>query len=122
MYKITIETHFSSAHQLVGYNGDCERIHGHNWIIKVQVIPQKLDKVGIGFDFKKLKLMVNEFISKFDHQMLNTIPPFDEINPTSENIARVIFDELKVKLPEDIRVYSVEVKESEKCSVVYTED
>ena len=122
MYKISVETKFAAAHKLLNYEGDCVRIHGHNWVIKAQIAVQKLDSIGIGYDFKKLKQHLNNVIKKFDHQLLNEIPPFDEINPSSENLANYIFHSLKDKLAPDIKMISVEVKESEKYSVIYSDE
>ena len=94
MYEITIETHFSSAHRLRQYNGECERLHGHNWDVKVSIASEELNDLGMVMDFRELKGTTETLIDRFDHQYLNEVPPFTEINPTTENIARYIFDEL----------------------------
>ncbi|MBD3290268.1 6-carboxytetrahydropterin synthase QueD [candidate division KSB1 bacterium] len=122
MYKISVKTDLAAAHQLVGYNGSCRRLHGHNWKIKVQIGTHQLDEVGIGYDFRKMKQLINSIVDNYDHQFLNEIPPFDTLNPTSENLARFIYDEIKNKLPQHIEIISVEVMESDRCSVIYTED
>lgn len=122
MYKISVKTNFSAAHKLMGYQGNCERTHGHNWTVKAQIATKELDSIGIGYDFRKLKRHLDEIIGKFDHQYLNEIPPFNQSNPTSENLANYIFLSLKNILPSESQVVSVEVKESEKCSVIYSED
>ena len=80
-----------------------------------------LDEIGIVYDFKKLKSLLNKIIDKLDHQYLNDISPFDILNPTSENVAKYIFDSLKGEIPENIKVLSVEVGESEKYKAVYEE-
>lgn len=122
MYKISVETNFSAAHKLINYQGDCERTHGHNWTVKAQIATKNLDSIGLGYDFKKLKYHLNEIIKKFDHQFLNKIHPFNKLNPSSENLAKYVFDSLKEILPSNIQVISVEIKESEKCAVIYSED
>ena len=113
MYEVTIETHFSSAHRLRQYDGECERLHGHNWDVKVSVASQKLDDLGMVIDFKELKAETNKLMDKFDHRYLNEVPPFTELNPTTENIARYIFDELSRSINTDsARVSKVTVWES----------
>ncbi len=121
MYQITIETHFSSAHRLIQYNGECERLHGHNWKVFVSVSSETLDSLGMVMDFKILKDKTKALIAKLDHQYLNEVPPFNEVNPTTENISKYLFDELsKVINTESIKVSKVEVWESPTCFASYT--
>ena len=122
MFVITVKTTFSAAHQLRRYPGNCKRIHGHNWTIKACVSTKDLDSIGIGFDFRNLKQALTEIVEQYDHQLINEIPPFDQLNPTSENLAQHIFYSLKKTLPPHVKVFSVEVVESENCSVTYYED
>ena len=120
MYEITIETHFSSAHRLRQYDGECERFHGHNWNVQIFVAADKLDDLGMVMDFKDLKQKTKPLIDKFDHQYLNDIPPFDEINPTTENMARYIYDELsKVVNDSRVKVSKVTVWESDNSFASY---
>lgn len=120
MYEITIETHFSSAHRLRQYDGECERLHGHNWNVQIFVAADKLDDLGMVMDFKDLKQKTKPLIDKFDHQYLNDIPPFDEINPTTENMARYIYDELsKVVNDSRVKVSKVTVWESDNSFASY---
>jgi len=121
MYKVSATLTFAAAHSLRGYEGACENLHGHNWVVTATLGTDKLDDVGIAYDFKDLKQNLNEIINKFDHQFLNEIEPFDKLNPTSENLAKYIFDSLAEKLPEHIWVVSIEVGESEKYSASYEE-
>ena len=95
MYDITVETGFSSAHFLRNYEGKCERLHGHNYKVRVTVSAAELNEQGLAIDFKKLKESVNKFIEKFDHVNLNELPEFRDYNPTTENIARIIFEGLE---------------------------
>ncbi len=113
MYEVTIETHFSSAHRLRQYDGECERLHGHNWDVKVSVASEELNDLGMVIDFKELKGETNKLMDKFDHQYLNEIPPFTELNPTTENIAKYIFDELSRSINTDsAKISKVTVWES----------
>lgn len=121
MYEITIETHFSSAHRLRNYNGECERLHGHNWKVTVSIASDKLDDLGMVMDFRELKDETNRLMDEFDHQYLNEVPPFTELNPTTENIAKYIFDELsKVIDTDSVKVNEVAVWESPTCSASYS--
>ena len=116
MYKIKIEGDFSSAHKLRGYKGKCEELHGHNWRVEVVVISPKLDKIGMVMDFKLLKEKLYGLLEKLDHKYLNSIAYFKKKNPTSENIAKYIYANLKTKIP---NLYSVTVWESDKASATY---
>ena len=123
MFEISVETSFSAAHQLRGYQGSCSRLHGHNFRIRVSVLSDQLDEVGIGLDFRKLRAILEASTGRLDHQNLNEVPPFDRINPTSEHIARYLFEELKPKLAEvHVLIRSVQVSESATVAVTYMEN
>jgi 6-pyruvoyltetrahydropterin/6-carboxytetrahydropterin synthase len=96
-YELMVETAFDAAHQLVGYDGPCEKLHGHTWKVQVFIKGNKLNKLGMLIDFKEVKLMVQFAVSKLDHTNLNTIPYFRKVNPTSENVAKYIFDQVSKK-------------------------
>ena len=117
MYELTVETNFASAHQLRGYKGKCENLHGHNWKVQVSIIAEKLNEIDIAIDFKDLKEYTNEVVGQLDHAFLNDVFPFTEINPSSENIAKWIFDSLKKKITvPSVNVSAVTVWESETAS------
>jgi len=118
-----VETRFSSAHQLRGYKGQCEKLHGHNWKVQVYVLADRLNELDLAIDFHELKTLTGEVISQLDHGFLNDIFPFTEKNPSSENIAKWIYDSLKKKLGEgDVSLSAVTVWESEICSATYFEE
>lgn len=120
---IFIKTHFSGGHHLRDYPGTCEKPHGHNWKVKVTVRAIKLDNLGMGIDFKTLKLHVNEVIDTLDHSDLNEHPAFTANNPSSEHIAMYIFDELKKTLhTERYGLHAVEVSETDSSGVIYYGD
>jgi 6-pyruvoyltetrahydropterin/6-carboxytetrahydropterin synthase len=122
VYDLMIETQFSSAHQLRGYKGKCENLHGHNWRVQVTVSADKLDDIGIVIDFHELKDITGEVISSLDHAFLNEIFPFTEINPSSENIAKWIYESIRKKLDQDqCNISSVTVWENETASATYYE-
>ena len=123
MYEVTINTHFSAAHRLRHYNGECERLHGHNWNVTVSIASDKLNELGMVMDFKVLKSKTNALMDEFDHQYLNEVPPFTELNPTTENIAKYIFDELSRNINTGlIEVSKVTVWESPTCYASYSSD
>ncbi len=98
MYEITSEAHFSAAHRLLNYDGPCENLHGHNWQVKASVKCSELDSAGIGIDFKVLRNHLKEIVKQFDHKDLNVVLKQENLNPSSENLARYIFQRLKGKL------------------------
>lgn len=124
MYELMIETSFASAHQLRGYKGKCENLHGHNWKVQAYVTAEKLNEIDIAIDFHDLKRITNEIVSQLDHKFLNDIFPFTEKNPSSENIAKWMFASLKERLTEysNIKVSAVTIWESETASATYYEE
>ncbi|MGA2191896.1 MAG: 6-carboxytetrahydropterin synthase QueD [Nitrospirota bacterium] len=122
MYELMIETKFAAAHQLRNYNGRCERLHGHNWKVKVYIMSDVLNDIGLAMDFKALKDDTNEVISVLEHSFVNEVAPFTEINPSSENIAKWIYETLAKKInTESIQVSMVTVWESDTASASYFE-
>jgi 6-pyruvoyltetrahydropterin/6-carboxytetrahydropterin synthase len=118
MYNIKVESSFSSAHNLRGYKGKCEELHGHNWRVEVVAAQDELDKTGMVLDFRYLKMKLSRILEKLDHKYLNKIACFKKINPTSENIARYIYDNLK---PHILSLKSVTVWENNSSSATYEE-
>ena len=98
MYEITVLSHFSGAHRLRYLHGRCEELHGHNWKIEVSVVSSRLGKEGVVIDFKILKEKVEKVLRSLDHTYLNDLPYFSGTEPSSENIAKYIFDRLKGEL------------------------
>ncbi len=121
MYYIYKEATFSAAHRLRDYHGKCERLHGHNWKVRVYLKSETLDDQGMVVDFSVLKEKLNKILDYLDHKYLNEIPPFDKINPSAENIAKFIFDRLSEEFKERVRVHRVMVWESEGSCAIYEE-
>lgn len=122
MYDLMVEADFSAAHQLRGYKGKCEDLHGHNWRVQIVVSSDKLNEIGIVLDFHELKEISREVILPLDHSFLNDVFPFTEINPSSENIAKWIYDSLKKKLQiKNCVVSSITVWENDSSSATYYE-
>lgn len=98
MYEVTVRQHFDAAHCLRGYGGRCERLHGHRFEVAVTLAGNRLNEIGILYDFTELKGHLKELLLRLDHYSLNDVPPFDSENPSSENIARFIYEELTGRL------------------------
>jgi len=123
VYQISVEQHFDAAHFLRGYQGKCEALHGHRFRVVVRIKSPVVNDIGIAYDFMELKQHLADVISRFDHICLNDVPPFDKLNPSSENIAATIYKELKPKLAgAEVSIVSVEVWESPESGVSYTPD
>lgn len=120
MYEIDIERAFSAAHCLKGYKGDCSSLHGHNWTVQVVVQSEELDELGIAVDFRKLKSELDNFLDELDHKNLSDLEYFSKFNPTSERIAKLVFDKLSEKInAEGITVVRVRVCESPSSGATY---
>ncbi len=123
MYMLSVEQHFDAAHALRGYKGKCENLHGHRFQVMVKVTSSQLDDIGLAFDFTELKRMLKEVLSRFDHANLNETSPFDKINPSSENIARTVYEAMKIELKNaPVQLSGVKVWESPESAVEYRED
>ncbi len=122
MYDVVVEQEISAAHQLGGYQGQCERFHGHNWRVQLEVGVKDLDPLGLAVDFTDLKALLEEILSEYDHTLLNEHPDFRQQNPTSENLARMVYERCREKvkhLHSNAAVNSVTVWESPRTFVRY---
>jgi len=124
MYRLKVQDYFSSAHYLRNYQGACENLHGHNWKVELVVEGETLNETELLIDFKDLKRVLKEVLSELDHRLINELPYFKEKNPSSENLARYIFEKVKEKLRAypQVRVKEVTVFETEKASATYFEE
>jgi 6-pyruvoyltetrahydropterin/6-carboxytetrahydropterin synthase len=122
MFMLTIRTSFAAAHNLINYQGDCENLHGHNWKVDVAVKAGKLDSAGLGIDFKVLKREAGAIIQELDHKYLNDNPAFQNSSPSSEHIAKYLYQRISERLNNDnIVVDSITVWESDNASARYYE-
>jgi 6-pyruvoyltetrahydropterin/6-carboxytetrahydropterin synthase len=122
VYELAVEETISAGHMLRGYHGQCERCHGHNWRIRLEVSTPDLDATGLAMDFTALQTLLREVLAEFDHVMLNELPEFAQLNPSAENLARVIHERCAVslrELPHPPRLDAVVVWESSSTSVRY---
>jgi 6-pyruvoyltetrahydropterin/6-carboxytetrahydropterin synthase len=119
VYELTVRDHFDAAHSLRGYPGECHRLHGHTWDVEVTVAGEALDDIGIVYDFKTLKGDLRTILDDYDHVLLDEVAPFDRLNPTAENLARVVYERLATAVGPAVTVTEVAVWESPIAKVVY---
>ncbi len=121
MFTVKVSDSFSAAHRLKGYQGDCERLHGHNYRVELSVESPSLTATGIVADFRELKTILKGILEEMDHQYLNDLPAFSTKNPSAENIAQYIYTSLAKVVNSPARLKEVTVWENENCRVSYTE-
>jgi 6-pyruvoyltetrahydropterin/6-carboxytetrahydropterin synthase len=120
MFELSIRSHFSAAHHLAGYPGSCASVHGHNWGVEVFVRGCELDETGILIDFRKLKETVRDVLAEVDHTDLNRVDALRQPNPTSEHIARFLFERLSAALNcQRYSIAKVTVCETPECNASY---
>jgi len=120
-FEVMIERHFSSAHQLRGYKGKCENLHGHNYKIEIYARGRELDNIGLLVDFGDLKAAADEVVQYLDHRNINELKPFDEeLNPSAENLARYILEHIAARVGDErVQVYKVRCFETPTSVATY---
>jgi 6-pyruvoyltetrahydropterin/6-carboxytetrahydropterin synthase len=122
MFEVQIKSHFSAAHRLLDYDGDCAKVHGHNWEVIVFVRTEELDKSGLSIDFRILKTLLAGVLDELDHSDLCEHPEFSDLSPSSEQIARFIFNRLKPSVEKHhVQLAKVLVSETPGSAAVYFE-
>ena len=121
MFEVTIEETFAAGHALRNYKGKCENVHGHNYRCQVTLEGADLDEIGLLVDFVELKRVVHSVLDRMDHQWLNEFPPFDVLNPSAENMARYIYQQVAEGLrPRDgVRIALVRLWETDTAHATY---
>lgn len=128
MYELKVTSHFAAAHNLREFHGKCEDLHGHNWFVEVKIRARETDNIGLVMDFGLIKTHLKNVLELIDHKYLNEMPEFKdgptrETNPTSENIAKFIFDRLAPPIKEESKgrawLHSVSAWESDNASATY---
>jgi len=123
MYKVKVTSSFSAAHSLEGYPGDCCNLHGHNWRLMVTILCPSQDEIGMAIDFRKVKQILNPIVTDLDHKHLNSLDCFNGKNPTSEELAKYIYNRLEPYCIElNCKLLETEIWESENASIVYYKD
>ena len=125
MYEVYVDETFAAAHNLRNYRGKCENPHGHNYKVRITLRGETLDVSGLLLDFKDLKHVMRPVIDRLDHQMLNDLDPFTEINPSAENMARYFYDETNRQLAAltqgRVRVKDCTIYETDTTTATYYE-
>ena len=122
IYTLKVLADFASAHTLRDYPGACSRMHGHNWKIEAEVQATQRNEIGMAIDFKEIKREVRAIADELDHRYLNDLAPFQDINPTAENIARYFFQRLAQRLNnERVHVSALTIWETDRACVRYAE-
>lgn len=120
MFEVSVEYAFAAGHALRGYKGKCENVHGHNYKVQVTVAGERLDSTGLLIDFVELRAVIKTLVERLDHRFLNDLPPFDQINPSAENLAKYLSDELEPTLRErSASLRKVTVWETDTTSATY---
>jgi 6-pyruvoyltetrahydropterin/6-carboxytetrahydropterin synthase len=120
MFEISVECMFAAGHLLRNYKGKCEHVHGHNYKVRVTLAGDKLNAAGLLMDFVDLRSEIKGLVEKLDHRFLNDIPPFDQLNPTAENLAKYICDEIEPQARnQGLQVRGVTVWETDTTSATY---
>jgi len=120
MFEISAEYSFAAGHALRGYKGKCENIHGHNYKVQVTVAGERLNSIGLLMDFVDLRAAIKAVADRLDHRFLNDLPPFDQLNPSAENLAKYFCDGLDLQVREQgLRVRAVTVWETDTTSATY---
>jgi 6-pyruvoyltetrahydropterin/6-carboxytetrahydropterin synthase len=115
-----IERNFSSAHQLRGYKGKCENLHGHNYRIEIYARGRKLDNIGLLVDFVELKAAADEVVQYLDHRNINELDPFIELQPSAENLAKYILERVGAKVSDErVQIYKVRCFETPTSAATY---
>lgn len=122
IWRLTIRDEFCAAHALRNYQGKCERLHGHNYGVEVTVEGDRLDpETELLLDFTDFKRLLKQALEALDHRFLNDVPPFDQSNPSAENLSRHIWRAILQLLPAGLRLHSVTVAEKGVQSATYME-
>jgi 6-pyruvoyltetrahydropterin/6-carboxytetrahydropterin synthase len=123
MFIVSVQAHYDSAHFLRNYHGKCERMHGHRYVVELALAATELDAAGIAYDFVDIKKNLRGIADRLDHENLNELPPFTELEPSAENQARYIYEEMKRLLPQKMSdaVLYVKVWETPTQFALYSE-
>jgi 6-pyruvoyltetrahydropterin/6-carboxytetrahydropterin synthase len=119
MFTVFKDYTFSAGHAIRGHQGGCQNLHGHNYRVRVHVSAAGLDRLGMVIDFADLKRIVDQVVGRFDHAVINDLPPFTERNTTAELLAEYVHQQVAALLPEGRSVRRVEVWETETSCAIY---
>jgi 6-pyruvoyltetrahydropterin/6-carboxytetrahydropterin synthase len=121
MFEVTVEQTFAAGHALRNYRGKCENVHGHNYRVRVTVQGDRLDATGLLVDFLDVNRLISGTVEYLDHRFINDLPPFDQLNPSAENLAKYFYERVSGGLKSEVaaRVSAVQVWETDVSSAIY---
>ena len=121
MFEVTVEQTFAAGHALRNYRGKCENVHGHNYRVRVTVQGDQLDATGLLVDFIDVNRLISGTVEYLDHRFINDLPPFDQLNPSAENIAKYFYESVSGGLKSEVaaRVSEVQIWETDVSSAIY---
>jgi 6-pyruvoyltetrahydropterin/6-carboxytetrahydropterin synthase len=120
MFEVSVDLSFSAGHALRGYKGKCENVHGHNYRVRVTVAGKQLNSIGLLVDFAEVRSAIRTLVDQLDHRFLNDLPPFNQTNPSAENIAKYFSDEIEPKFRDrECHLKSVTVWETDQSFATY---
>jgi 6-pyruvoyltetrahydropterin/6-carboxytetrahydropterin synthase len=120
MFEVSVVHTFAAGHALRDYKGACENVHGHNYRVRVTVAGDRLDPTGLLVDFADLRAAIKAVVDRLDHRFLNDLVPFDQRNPSAENLAKYFYDELTPQLSDQrLCIQTVTVWETDLTSATY---
>ena len=121
MFTISVERHFQASHQLILPDGSKEPVHNHDWVVTASLSSEKLNNMGVVMDFKALQAMIDKTVAGFNNTTLESIGYFQQNNPSAENVAKYIYDKLRIELPEGVKLRNIRVVEEPGCSAKFRE-
>lgn len=120
MFEVSVEYTFAAGHALRNYKGKCENVHGHNYRVQVTVEGEKLNEAGLLVDFADLKAAIRSLVDRLDHQFLNDLEPFNQVNPSAENLAKHLCDGISTRIEgQGARLRAITVWETDTSSATY---
>jgi 6-pyruvoyltetrahydropterin/6-carboxytetrahydropterin synthase len=121
MFTISVERHFQASHQLILPDGSLEPVHKHDWVVTANVSSERVNNMGVVMNFQKLQAMIDKIIAGFNDSKLESISYFQQNNPSAENVAKYIYEKLRVELPEGVKLRNIRVVEEPGCSAKFHE-
>lgn len=119
MFTIRVETGFRASHQLRLPDGSKEPLHHHDWLASAEVSSERLDSMGVVMNFQPLKAVLDSIVSDFDNAAIEAVGYFQQNNPSAENVAKYIYDKLRIGLPQGVKLRNVRVVEEPGCSATF---
>ena|ERR1700741_2054054 len=100
MFLLNVKAHYDAAHYLRNYRGKCEKLHGHRYVVEAGLAFEDVGEGGMAYDFGEAKAHLRAIAAHFDHENINEVEPFTTLEPSAENQARWIFEQMRERLGE----------------------